>query len=287
MSLRAYRLQESGMFVWAEREYFHALSIGPKNSVWVLRATRWLAIMLHDQQQDKKASDVLQDLVDLAEKDIQARRRLNEFGQSVKESKTQLHFYRACHYRTTGDVAKQAKELAQAIEYDPTDADVLIAMYRLPQQTPEFQANIKKRIADCAAIFEEQLAKAKGRNSDLMRATACNQYAWLISNTEGDYKKALRYSMISNDIRPESAGNLDTLGRCYYAVGDLKNAVRIQAKANRLEPHSGAIARQLKFFKEEAAQANGETDRGQKADDGPLENTPTNNAQQKQADDVE
>jgi len=69
-----------------------------------------------------------------------------------------------------------------------------------------------------------------------------------VANTEGDYDEALRSSQRSLELRPETAGYLDTLGRCYFAKGDYKNAVFHQSRAVELEPHSQQIRRQLELF---------------------------------------
>ena len=89
--------------------------------------------------------------------------------------------------------------------------------------------------------------------------TGYNQLAWLVSNTDGDYDEALRCSLKSLELLPNTAGYLDTLGRCYYVKGDLDNAVKTQAQAVRLEPYSGQIKRQLDFFKAAAADSQQET----------------------------
>lgn len=81
-------------------------------------------------------------------------------------------------------------------------------------------------------------------------ASAYNQFAWLVSNTEGDLDEALQSSLQSLELRPNTAGFLDTLGRCYFAKGDYENAVKCQARAVELEPHSGQIRRQLERFQE-------------------------------------
>ena len=52
------------------------------------------------------------------------------------------------------------------------------------------------------------------------------------------------------ELRPETAGYLDTLGRCYYAKGDYKSAVLHQSRAAELDPHSVQIRRQLEFFQQ-------------------------------------
>jgi tetratricopeptide (TPR) repeat protein len=83
--------------------------------------------------------------------------------------------------------------------------------------------------------------------------TNYNQWAWLISNTVGDYEKAIRYSQRSLQLQPEDAGYLDTLGRCYFAAGDLENAVKTQRRAVEKMPHMQVMQRQLKQFEESLA----------------------------------
>ena len=63
-------------------------------------------------------------------------------------------------------------------------------------------------------------------------------------------EEAIRNSLKSLKLKPDAAGYLDTLGRCYYAKGDLENAIRFQKEAARLHPHSGLIRGQLEFFEE-------------------------------------
>ncbi len=96
-------------------------------------------------------------------------------------------------------------------------------------------------------------------------ATPYNQLAWLVGNTEGDYQEALRCSQKSIELRPNVAGYLDTLGRCYFSVGDFSNAVKYQLQAIELDPHSGQMNRQLVVFREALAKA--ESQKSKKAED--------------------
>lgn len=64
-----------------------------------------------------------------------------------------------------------------------------------------------------------------------------NHWAWLVSNTEGDYAKAVEFSQRSLELSPGSPSYLDTLGRCYYAAGELENAVKTQRQAVEGHPH--------------------------------------------------
>jgi tetratricopeptide (TPR) repeat protein len=72
--------------------------------------------------------------------------------------------------------------------------------------------------------------------------------AWLVANTEGDVDEAIRCSKKSLELRPGSASYLDTLGRCYFAKGDLEKAVECQLQAVALEPQMKQMAKQLELF---------------------------------------
>jgi len=175
--------------------------------------------------------------------------------------------------RTPEKAAALADEGAR-VARDPRDAaqaaDVLIAMFRWPQADEAWKTMTRQRIDSAAQGFRaiitdrkaaiDQADNETGREDNLVDyAIACNQYAWLVSNTVGDYEDALRLSQdavrLSGqlvELKSFHAGFLDTLGRCYYACDDLPNAILHQSQAVALAPDSGQIRRQLEFFRQEA-----------------------------------
>ena len=80
-------------------------------------------------------------------------------------------------------------------------------------------------------------------------ATANNNYAWLVGNTEGDFDEAIRCSRKSVELQPDEGGYYDTLAHVYFGKGDLKNAVKYEAKAAKLDPHSGLVRIALEQFR--------------------------------------
>ena len=80
--------------------------------------------------------------------------------------------------------------------------------------------------------------------------------AWLVSNTTGDFEKALQFSRESLELLPDEGGYLDTLARCHYSLDQLDDALVVQRRAVELEPHSGQIRRQLEFFESELQKRN-------------------------------
>lgn len=260
----AYRLHQSrGLIDWAEREYRYVLEQEPLVSATALRARQRLAEMLHDFERDMEAARVYQPLCDAMDRDQSVERSVMQAQFDPAGIRSRMHYLFAEHYRRHGDHARQRTSLEQALQHDPTEADALIAMYRAPGGDEAARQKIHRMIEEAAAKFREDLQQhrknlertigndvIRGRVEHLL-AIYENQYAWLVSNTFGDFQEALRLSQESLRLRPNTGAYLDTLAHCYYAVGDLENAVKYQAQAVEQEPHSGQIARKLAFFQRE------------------------------------
>ncbi|MDG2206990.1 MAG: hypothetical protein P8K78_03705 [Pirellulales bacterium] len=243
-----YHLQRHGWYEWAEAEYQIAIDIDGMKTPASQQAINLLSEMLHDQKQDERAAEVLEPLVALLKRDPEQRAATGQINRNPNSIYSRLHFFRACQHELEGNIEGQKKELLLAVGEDPKDADALIALFRLPDQTSEEQQATKARIVDAMNAFRARIKKQ--RNS----ATPLNQFAWLVGNTLGESdpvlaEEAIRCSHKSLEFNPDAAGYFDTLGRCYYAKGDIENALKYQAEAVRLDPHSGLIRRQFEFFK--------------------------------------
>jgi tetratricopeptide (TPR) repeat protein len=200
--------------------------------------------LLHDQEKHLEAAKVLQPAVEELDRNAEYRKTvLERVGREPAGIKSRMHYFLAMDHRDKGDVAKTVEQLDLAMAADPTDADALIGLYRLPNQDVARREKTSKLIKAAADVFRKQIQQSPEDS------TPYNQFAWLVGNTEGDYAEALRYSQKSLELAPNSAGYLDTLGRCYYAAGDLDNAIKYQTQAVTLDPHSGAMQRQLALFK--------------------------------------
>ncbi len=163
---------------------------------------------------------------------------------------------RACHYEQEHNFNIQRVELQSAIKQDATDADVLIAMYRMADADDAWMADTRERIQKLARKTEE---KIEDQPNDPL---PYNQWAWLIANTEGDFQKAVRYSRRSLELEPETASFLDTLGRCYYSAGEYEKAAEAQRKAVALIPHMQVMQRQLRQFEKKLAEVEKRTEVG-------------------------
>lgn len=255
-------LQHDGLFEWAEYEYRHLMSRLEQEPVAAVQAQFLLSEMLHDNGNEQAAGAVLRGLVELIESKQDIRELIEgDFGRELSSIKSRMHYFVAQHHAQLEDYGQQRKLLMEGYRENPYDADVLIAMHRIPDAGSAWREETRKRIEEAAEFFRKQLWELErrwettdGKEKALAQfqlARANNQLAWLIANTEGDFDESLRCSKASLDLRPDRpAGFLDTLGRCYYAKGDYENAVKYQSQAAALEPHSRLIAKQLELFQE-------------------------------------
>ena len=255
---RASWLQEFGLLDWSEREYRYVIQTTSSETKENLEVRFLFSEMLHDLQRELEAAEILQEAVTVLERDENARRLARRSAEGVK---SRMHYFFSEHFRHQGEFEKQLDHLQQGVQADPDDGDVLIAMYRESERSPERRKEAVTLIEKSAQAFRERIgqfeqlaidAPTEQYRGEVKRAIAAlsNQLAWLISNTQGDYQNALRCSQRSLELRPNTAGYLDTLGRCYYATGDLEKAIEVQARAVKLEPHTHQIRRQLEMFRE-------------------------------------
>jgi Flp pilus assembly protein TadD len=248
---------ELGFVEWAEREYRRAIDTAfPVLHSKSVEARSDLAMWLHDREDYDGAAELLGELVEAAEADragkVKLIRELSEEGFNGQEvlagAAARREFYLACHEESRGHFDKQREHLEAAAKAFDKDPDILIAMYRLQGADEEFRRQTRERIGAAAAQLQQFIDENPTDYPSLY-----NQWAWLVANTEGDQAKAVEYSRRSLELSPNEPSYLDTLGRCYFAVGDVENAVVYQRRAVKLAPQYRVMQRQLKQFEDALA----------------------------------
>lgn len=252
----AFGLEERGLTEWAVREYRRLIASEEnwRTDYYRDQAVTVLAELLHDRGRHLEAADTIAAFIgeDKAVEDPFPQSRSTD----ASSKKSRMHYFRSVHFRKLGDREKQVEHLKKAVEADSTDADVLIAMHRLPRADADWKEQTNDHIQDAIGIFEARLRRQR-RSGEIENrldvAMNLNQIAWLVSNTGRVHNsdrltKAVQQSRRSLELRPQSAGHLDTLGRAYFTTGDRDNAIKYQRRAAKLEPHTRQIRRQLEEF---------------------------------------
>lgn len=262
--IAARELETRNQFEWAVREYRAAIEKQPAESGEPFFARISLANLLHDHVQDKEAADVLEQLV----KSLRNDSRTGQFYAKLREYyndsynlpdadriAARYHFYRGCQYQAEKDFTRAREEFDTAMKFRPTDediADLLIAMYNLPEGSEAWRASVRQQLRRLTDKFQQQIDE----NPD--DPTPYNQWAWLVGNTEGDFQQAIKYSKRSLELNDNgdagAASFLDTLGRCYYAAGDYENAVKYERQALEKVNYMQVMHRQLALFERALAE---------------------------------
>ncbi len=254
---------------WAIAEYQQGIEQAPLASEAGVRMRILLGEIFHDLERDGDAGLVFEPVVENRENE-DLEQSVIRFYSQMESFVSRYWYFRACDHASREQWDKQRECLESGFNEDPDDGDILIAMYRFKESdrkdedilTPNglFRAKALDAIQASAISYEDQIKaleiKIKNTLDRLEKqrlqwdlARALNQYAWLVCNTTGDYKKAVDYSVKSLEIRNwESASYLDTLGHAYFAAKDFENAVKYQQQAVDKDPGSLGMRRQLKVF---------------------------------------
>ncbi|HEX3600902.1 MAG TPA: tetratricopeptide repeat protein [Lacipirellulaceae bacterium] len=257
----AKELEEHNHFEWAVREYRNVIDRQPADASETILSRIYLSNLLHDHEQEKDAAEVSEPLV----KSVQGKGAVAELYNKIREYNSgrlglpepegiaaRYHFYRACQYQAEKDLTRAKQELDTAIKCDGTDVDVLIAMYHFPEGDAKWHESVKQRLRQQAQQFQQEI------DQDPSDPTPYNQWAWLVSNTEGDVQKAIRYSHRSLELNANGDGGeasfMDTLGNCYFAAGDYENAVKFERQAIAKMDHLQIMHRQLAMFEKALAE---------------------------------
>ena len=270
-------LAEVGRHDWAEREWQYLIDQLPVGNATSFAARGDISGMcFFDRGEYQKAADTLAQSLEEIDKLIQSNDNIKR-QFSNKENRLWLERFRAQQYlclafqaKEEGNIEEQEKHLEAAYKADGENPDVLIAMHRMEGANEEYRRRTSTRIKVLCKKLESQIKQSPRIPRHY------NHWAWLVGNTEGDFEKAIDFSHRSMEIEPEeayfrgalgvcyqemrafdllpkSASYLDTLGRCYFAAGDLEKAIEYQRQAIELHPHLLVMRRQLEMFEKEAA----------------------------------
>ncbi|MEM9588588.1 MAG: hypothetical protein AAGA03_15005 [Planctomycetota bacterium] len=256
----AQELEKRGWFPWAQREWKHVIDSLDIDSVASASARGRLAMSYGLRLMHQDVVDLLGPFVDRVRKDDEFRSRCLNRHINVPSIESEYARHLALMSQKRGDVEAAKQQFESALSSYPLNIDILIEMYRLTDSDETWKSQTQRRIAQRLIAYENRinpqdrrLQFARGNDGGI--ANQLNEYAWLVSNTEGDFAKALEYSRRSLELSPGSSAYLDTCARCYYVNQELQKAIDTQKQALQLDPHSPPMLRQLEEFEAALAAA--------------------------------
>ena len=254
---------ERGQADWANHEYRQLIESPSEDVFFRAIAYSRLAELLHNQAEDSEAANVLQSLLDKIDDSEQLRAVTTEqLELELTSVRSRRRYFLACAAQARGDLDEQRKHLELGLEGNATDADLLIAMYRFERPDAAWKQKTSRAVQSAIERLQREIrthrqaAESAGDVAERLTksrtlATSLNHFAWLVSNTEGDYQEALRLGRKALELEAGDSGVMDTVARCYFSVGDLDAALRYQRWAVARSPHEAQIKKQLEFFQAE------------------------------------
>ncbi len=235
-------LQRYGLVKWLERELRNMIEFGTPGDPYTLASQSTLAELHYDRNEFAAAAEIKKAEATAMDKNAEDGQTEQNLGIEPRTVHARYHYFLACQALVDGDRPGHIRELESGLVHDPHDTEILIALYRVPNLEAPLAQRTRELIKSSAEEMRQEI------RNDPERPLYYNQLAWLISNTEGDFKEALEHSQRSLELRPNTAGFLDTLARCHFALGEVAKAVEVQTSAVKLDPNSQQMARQLAEF---------------------------------------
>ena len=209
----------------------------PQSRLGMQAAQTTSSELYHDQEQDEQAAATLS-----------ASRRPTPHAPPVQllDNEESLPWarsgvaalFRGLPLRDVGDRAKQRAALDAALATQAYDIEVLIECYQFPDASADYRGKVRK-------LIQKKLCELREQIGDNAVAQPCNEFAWLVANTEGNLDEALRDSKRSLETVARTAPSATRSPGVYYAKGDLDEALKQQAAAAALLPHTRAVTKQL------------------------------------------
>lgn len=251
-------LADRGLFEWAESEYrliIDAISLESKIKTGIT-ARRDLALLAAQLERHDDVIQWLQPIADRAEKDRAFNSLLGHLQTNLDGIVSMIDHHRGLKAMEEGENESAKKHLMSAYQRMPRNINILISMYKLVDESDEdWTKDVNRLRTQMIGELESEINSAvamvrRGIRSAAKEslADARNEYAWLVSNTQGDFQRAIRESQQSLAAMPNHHEYMDTLARCYFAAGDYQLAVQTQQQALALKPHSPEYRRALREF---------------------------------------
>lgn len=252
-------LEARGLFDWAEKEFQLILDNMELEALSSVSTRTHLGRMLGELNRHDDVIRVLQPLIKRADNDDAFKNRMRFGYFQIDYIRSQIEFHKGLKKLDAGEMDEGRKLLMKSYQLNRDNIDILIRMYHT-EGDEDWTTSVNRLLNQAIRQSEMEIRTAEARiqngfqNGNEYLAEKLNQYAWLVSNTEGDRNRALRESLRSLKLTPGNAAQLDTAARCYLSLGRLDEAKKMQKKALRIQPHSPPMLRQLKEIETAAAE---------------------------------
>ncbi len=230
-------LRSKYRLAWAMRHF--DLVINNADILFQTDACQWAAETCLFQKRFDESVRYYDEAIQRADSD-EFKKRYNNSAERLRPLRVARLLVQGQQAAAANDWATVKERTDAALLLDPYEVDVLILAWqwgRRPEADNRYHQAIERKIDDACQHIERQIHReghAELRRSKTIES--CNQAAWLVANTGGDFSVALKLIEEALKTAPDSAAYLDTLGHVYFLGKQYEKAVQTQEKVVRLAP---------------------------------------------------
>ena len=242
-------------FHWAQRHLLLVITEG--SPAMKVRAYDLMWFIHRMLEQHQEAAESHRRYIEMLEStEFQAERNALDFDEDIdsklREIRANLDFCLAKIEADAGNWQKAKEAVDRSLQNDPTkDTDTVILRYEISKHLDNLNENYRRETkALIDGALNQMETKFHRHDLDMSVALICNNAAWLLANTDGDFPIALALIRMAIKAEPESPMYLDTMAHVYALGKDYKKAVEVQKEAVRIAPEAVALQLPLKRFRE-------------------------------------
>lgn len=150
-----------------------------------------------------------------------------------------------------GEIETAKTLLEEAVTAYSTHVDALILRYQIGKDDKEYEKKTKELIDTFIANQKrmiQQYVRVQGIQEQFTQPF--NQSAWLLANTEGEFKYAMNCAQKATQLDPENPSLLDTLAHVHALGGEKDKAVETQRTVVKMAPGALLFRKILEGFEQ-------------------------------------
>lgn len=255
----ATELTKRELYRWAEKEFEKSIEGASLTERSTLLSLLSYSDLLMDGEKYGRSAEVLERLASKIREEPLYESQVRMIFPFAESSLFVVR-YELCRGKdavTREDIDEAKSAFRAGLAEDYIDVDLLIAAFELKSDR-EWAAEVSEQIVTQQTILRRKIEAAEkewraGGNRDIATTSRelsnrCNEYAWLVSQTEGDFEDALRKANLACELDEANAAYLDTKAATLWRLGRRDEAVAIQREAVAIEPESRSMQRTLEKY---------------------------------------
>lgn len=247
-------LFENNRLLWGERQLQIALET-EDNLLLRQVICNSLSNLYHLIGDLDKGIEVLDTMLEVLDSEEYKKQYPGARQETQRETEARRFCFLGQQAASKNDWVKAKEYVDKAIECDPGEIDSLILRYEVGKNVKDLDENYRNRLKH---LIESAIGKVEQQLNSAFYPPQiiCNQVAWLLANTGGDYPTAKALIDVTIKLEPESPMYLDTQAHVFMLGKEYQKAVETQEEAVRLVPESGVFRQALKRFREQLKAGN-------------------------------